>query len=142
MSEPTKILPSLTTPGKPVPRNPARVGKVHLVDDESFIVTLNVESLSELGYDVDGSTSALAVSQLLHRDPGAFDLLVTDLGMSELHGHELIKRLRAICPDLPVVVVTGNMPPEKERIADRYLEKPCTADRLSIAISEAFELRQ
>ncbi len=40
-----------------------------------------------------------------------FDLLLTDLRMPRLDGRELIQRLRAARPDLPVVVMTGYAPP-------------------------------
>ena len=41
----------------------------------------------------------------------AFDVLVTDLAMPRVTGWELIPRLRARRADLPVVVMTGYLPP-------------------------------
>ena len=121
--------------------SPARTTKVQVVDDEVFIVKLVSKVLRDLGYEVMGSTSPLEVVTLLRADPGAFDLLVTDLDMPELHGHELIGQVRLLRPALPIVVLTGNMPTESEQIADRYLNKPCTNRSLSRALHEALQLR-
>lgn len=38
------------------------------------------------------------------------DVLVTDLNMPDINGQELIHRLRAKRPNLPVVVLTGRPP--------------------------------
>jgi CheY-like chemotaxis protein len=45
-----------------------------------------------------------------------FDVLVTDLAMPRLSGLQLISLLRAERPGLPVVVMTGWLPPEKAKL--------------------------
>ena len=115
------------------------VVKVHAVDDEELIVKVTSRLLGQSGYQVTHSTNPLEVCDLLSHDPEAFDVLVTDLDMPELHGHELIKRLLAIRPDLATVVLTGNLPRTDLQIADWYLLKPCTAESLTVAIAKSLE---
>jgi CheY-like chemotaxis protein len=67
------------------------------------------EILLELGHEVILAPDGLAALDLAEHH--AFDLLVTDLAMPRMPGWELIPRLRATRPRLPVVVMTGFLPP-------------------------------
>ena len=116
-----------------------RVVKVHVVDDEELIVKVTSRFLRQSGYHATHSTNPLEVCDLLRRDPDAFHVLVTDLDMPELHGHELIKRLLAIRPELVTIVLTGTMPTTGLQVADWYLLKPCTPESLTVAIAKSLE---
>jgi DNA-binding response OmpR family regulator len=41
---------------------------------------------------------------------GSYDLLITDHDMPRLSGLDLLRRLRAVKFDLPVILISGNMP--------------------------------
>ena len=58
------------------------------------------------------SASPSAALGILTERACGFDLLLTDLKMPRLDGKELIAKLRASRPDLPVVVMTGFPPPD------------------------------
>jgi CheY-like chemotaxis protein len=68
------------------------------------------EGLVEAGFEVLAANDGQAALDLAATGAG-FDLLLTDLKMPRLDGKELIARLRAKRPDLPVVVMTG-FPPQ------------------------------
>jgi len=73
-------------------------------DDESFRVAL-VESLSSLGYETSGYTSA---EDYLHGiADGAFDCVVSDIHMAGMSGLDLMKRLAAQGLTTPVVLITA-----------------------------------
>jgi FixJ family two-component response regulator len=73
-------------------------------DDESFRVAL-VESLSSLGYGVDGYASA---EEYIHRAGGKlFDCVVTDIHMPGMSGLDLMKRLTAEGATTPVILITA-----------------------------------
>ena len=78
-------------------------------DDESMRVYLT-RALERVGYAVTAVDRGTAAVPLLESEP--FDLLLTDLRMPRMDGRELIARLRAERPDLPVVVMTGFPPPD------------------------------
>ena len=61
-------------------------------------------------------------------------ILITDYSMPEVDGLELTRRVRALYPTIPVLMVSGSMPP-MERKADEagrfaFLTKPFHFDEL------------
>ncbi len=82
-------------------------GNILLVDDEEQVVQVTGEILQSLGYTVVGKTSPKEAIELFARDPGKFDLLITDLTMAELTGLELSEKVKACRPDIPIVLITG-----------------------------------
>lgn len=87
---------------------------VLLAEDEALAAMVVGDALAEMGHAVvhaaDGET-ALGLAGAL-----PFDVLVTDLAMPRMSGLELIPRLRAERPDLPVVMMTGWLPPDGARL--------------------------
>ncbi|MEN0075393.1 MAG: response regulator, partial [Paracraurococcus sp.] len=77
--------------------------RVLLAEDEPLAALVVSEALAEMGHDVlyaEDGAAALDIAATC-----SFDLLVTDLSMPRLSGLELIPRLRAEQPDLPVLVL-------------------------------------
>jgi CheY-like chemotaxis protein len=81
------------------------VKRILLVDDDSSVLKLLATALSDydLTFARDGSEAWVTAM----RD-GKPDLLITDYMMPSLFGDELIARLRALWPDLKVLVLTGH----------------------------------
>ena len=89
------------------PRPIAGSGRILFVDDEPTITEIGRRMLGPLGYAVTALTSSIEALALVTADPGAFDLLITDLDMPKLSGMELIARVRVLRPDLPIILCTG-----------------------------------
>src|SRR5215212_7555335 len=93
-------------------RKGRRMGVRVLVAEDEALIALSLADLLEAeGYEValapDGA-DALDAARCLG---SALDVLVTDLNMPRMGGEDLIRALRAERPGLPVVVVTGSVPP-------------------------------
>lgn len=88
----------------PLPRGGERI---LVVDDEEKIVEMFIGLLEHLGYTVEGRTDSRQALELVRRDPRAFDLVISDQTMPGLTGVELVRALREIRPELPVIVCTG-----------------------------------
>jgi CheY-like chemotaxis protein len=84
--------------------------RVLMAEDERMAAEVIEEGLVEAGFEVLAANDGQAALDLAATGAG-FDLLLTDLKMPRLDGKELIARLRAKRPDLPVVVMTG-FPPQ------------------------------
>lgn len=82
-------------------------GRILFVDDEAMLCELAGEMLRNLGYAPCTFTDPMEAFQVFKRDPWAFDLVVTDMTMPSLTGDRLVEHLRALRPDLPVVLCTG-----------------------------------
>jgi DNA-binding response OmpR family regulator len=81
--------------------------RVLLVEDDSLIAALAVDSLNELGFDVAEAGSAKAALEIAHKEIASFELAIVDLGLPDRAGDELVDDLRALRSDLPVIVATG-----------------------------------
>jgi len=83
---------------------PAR--RVLLADDDPALRMLLGQIIQSFGFDViyaENGSKALAL-YLQHRN---IDLLVTDICMPEMDGDELIRAIRQMDKELPVIAITG-----------------------------------
>mgnify|MGYP002780341056 len=83
--------------------------RILVAEDEPLAAMVVEEILLELGHEVTLAADGAAALELAGHV--AFDVLVTDLAMPRMAGWELIPRLRAGRPYLPVVVMTGYLAP-------------------------------
>lgn len=92
---------------RPLDRLPGGSEHILLVDDEPMLVEVLQGMLRLLGYRVTATTSSLNALRFLESDPSAFDLVITDMTMPEMTGDRLTAKMRAIRPELPVIICTG-----------------------------------
>jgi len=78
-----------------------------LVDDEKELTEVMVRHLKSLGYRIDAFSSSDEAYEHFQRDPGQYDILLTDQVMPEMTGIDLIRKIREIVPKQPVVLMTG-----------------------------------
>lgn len=78
---------------------------VLVVDDEPQLLRAVVLNLNTRGYDVTtATTGAAAVAEATRQAP---DLLILDLGLPDMDGLEVIRRIQPLQPDLPIVVLSA-----------------------------------
>ncbi|MCJ8498979.1 hybrid sensor histidine kinase/response regulator [Desulfatitalea alkaliphila] len=80
---------------------------VLVVDDEPAVLNAIGQTLQRLGYTVTRHTVPLAALDQFRARPEAFDLLITDMSMPQMNGHQLAREILRIRPDLPVILCTG-----------------------------------
>lgn len=99
---------SARTQNDTLPVRPRGTGQwVLLVDDEKSLIHIGREFLENLGYRVESTTSSLEALTMIECQPQRFAVLITDQTMPELTGQELAVKARSVCPELPVIVCTG-----------------------------------
>jgi len=125
-----------------LPGAPKGHGRVLLVDDEPSLARMAESMLVRLGYTVSAHTTTSAALAEFAATPGAFDLVVSDQTMPHMTGLELAARLRAMRPDVPIVLMTG-FSQQLDRARARadgiasVVMKPYTLAKLAQAASEA-----
>jgi two-component system cell cycle sensor histidine kinase/response regulator CckA len=72
---------------------------------------------------------------------GTFDLMITDVGMPQMNGTELIERVRARLPNLPVIAMSGYLEntlslPSSAEAPVRFIEKPFAMDSMIAAVRD------
>ena len=68
---------------------------------------MSARALRGKGYRVTEVRTGLAALAILEGEDERFDLLVTDVVMPELDGPALIQQARQVCPEIPVICVSG-----------------------------------
>ncbi len=72
------------------------------------------------------------------------DIVLLDLELQDMDGWELIKRIKELEPDMPVVIVTTKPPcmDDLSRLymVSDYLMRPVTIDSLHMAVKDALEI--
>ena len=116
---------------------------VLLVDDEDSLRRVVEYTLSEDGYRV--ITAADGSAGLREFQSTSVDLVLTDIRMPDIDGLELLKRLKAMQPDLPVILLTahGTIDSAVEAMklgAFDYLTKPFNRGQLKAAVRKALEV--
>ncbi len=89
---------------------PARP-KILLIDDNRFGLLARQSILQDLGYEVAISESGAAGLERFQActDEAPFDVVVTDYRMPGLRGDEVVRQIRALAPDMPVVILSGHV---------------------------------
>jgi len=117
--------------------------KILLVDDEPRLADVLGVALEELGYGVILAASGPEALRILEHE--AVDLLLTDLRMPEMSGHQLMLEAKAKRPNLPVVIMTAysSVKDAVQVIKDGafdYVGKPFEIDDLEKTLVNALRL--
>ncbi|MBX9932611.1 MAG: response regulator transcription factor [Methylobacterium sp.] len=97
------------------------------IDDEPPIRKLLRMGLTTQGYAVLDAPNGKTALDILARDK--VHLAILDLGLPDMRGHDLLRRIRETHPDLPVIVLSSrdDEPGKVEALdlgADDYITKP------------------
>jgi DNA-binding NtrC family response regulator len=117
--------------------------RLAILDDEQRMVDILGMVLRREGHDVHTFVDPLAVLGALEKEP--FDLLLTDLKMPEMDGVEVLRRARALQPELPVILITAHatIPTAIEAMragAFDYVEKPFDNTELKSLVQRALDV--
>jgi two-component system, cell cycle sensor histidine kinase and response regulator CckA len=123
-----------TTPMGAADGAPPRGGAtVLVVEDDETVRRMTVRALGEAGYGTLEAGDGQDALDLVRERPDPPDLVVTDLGMPRMDGHELARRLRADHPKLPVLLISGHVHPDPAPAGDGHwplLRKPFPPEEL------------
>ncbi len=110
-----------------------------LVEDNQLVLESTADILRSLGYRVSGHTPPLKALEEFRASPGVYSLLLTDESMPVLRGTELAEKIRAIRPDLPVLICTGYADAPVETSMHKWLQKPVGREVLGREIAGMLE---
>lgn len=116
--------------------------RILIVEDDPSILTLSETALKNTGYTVKTAMTAEAAEQLFTAEKGNFDLLFSDIILSDKNGVDLAKSLLEKKPDLQILLCSGysgdhlqQMDINKKNIF--FLEKPFSIVNLLKVIQQA-----
>ncbi len=117
--------------------------RVLVVDDEERMASVMAVALGRAGYECETCTSGEAA--LAAVEARGADVVVTDWRMPGTDGMELLRRLHATRPKLPVILVTahGSVPSAVAAMREGafdYITKPFDNDELRALVGRALDL--
>jgi DNA-binding NtrC family response regulator len=115
-------------------------GKILIVDDDRNLLEVLKVRVESAGYDV--TTAAKEEDALEAAEGEVFDLSIVDLHLQRRNGISLMKDLRALLPNMPVIILTAQATTESAAQAMRqgacgYLAKPFNSGDLFSHIEQA-----
>jgi len=145
------LLPCSARPPEPPPAPPQPApapaegptpdtATVLLAEDDRAVRSLLHRMLTGAGYRVLPAVSGDEALALLAAEPAGVALLVTDVGMPGMSGHELAERVRASHPGTPALLISGHLAeatPGSEERREVFLAKPFDRATLLAAVRAA-----
>ena len=117
--------------------------RIAVLDDEHRMAEVLAMVLRRDGHEVETFNEASLCLAAL--ETARFDLLMTDLKMPEMDGVEVLRRAKALLPDLPVILVTAHATVKTAISAMRegafdYVQKPFANEACRALVSRALEV--
>jgi len=114
--------------------------KVLIIDDDHSIRNMLSIVLKNEGYEVIAVESAIVALKKLKKE--TVDLIISDIKMPEISGIELLRKVKSIDQEIPVIMITGfastNDAVEAMKLgAEDYIIKPFNLDELKIIINKS-----
>ena len=116
---------------------------IFVVDDDASLCKVVVHQLSQEGYSVSHETDPLAARAKISRDRPT--IVISDLRMPGLSGHDILAHCRAESPETAVIVMTGYPTVDDAVEAMRvgafdFLQKPVDRPQLLRVLDKACEM--
>lgn len=117
---------------------PERMPRILVVEDDAALREALIDTLELAGQSVLSAADGESALAVLGREP--VDLVLSDVQMPGIDGHELLRRVKAVRPGIPFILMTayGQIERAVEAMHDGaadYLPKPFEPDRLLAVVA-------
>ncbi|NJL08227.1 MAG: response regulator [Methylacidiphilales bacterium] len=116
------------------------MARILIAEDDSEVRALVVRALAAQGHEITAAEDGGAALDILSREDGGFDLLLSDIQMPVMDGIALALAAARDFPSLPILLMTGYAD-QRERahgldaIVREVLSKPFTLPELRAAVA-------
>ena len=116
-------------------------GRVLLVEDEDVVRSFAARALKRQGYEVLEASTGVEALEVMDKNAGRIDIVVSDVIMPEMDGPTLLKELRKTNPGLKIIFVSGYPHEAFETSLDKdeefaFLAKPFSLPQLAAKVKE------
>jgi CheY-like chemotaxis protein len=123
---------------------PATGAGILVVEDDPRVSRATVGALEELGYRPIACAGGREALEILERENGGIELIITDIMMPEMTGPELVREASRLYPWIAILFVTGYVGEAgdaEELSGYDILRKPFTVSALADAVAAALSHR-
>lgn len=118
------------------------MARILIAEDEPSVRALVARALIQDGNDVMATADGMETLDVLQREGGRFDLLLTDIKMPAMDGLELALASARDFPALPIVLMTGYADQRErasglEALIRDVIAKPFTLAELRLSVAAA-----
>ncbi len=118
------------------------MSKIFVIEDDPELREVMATILRVEGYEYETFGEGKSAIKRFSESPA--DLVITDLKLPELNGIEILKELKGIEPNIPVIMITayGTTESAVEALksgAYDYIQKPFDVEELKLTIKKALE---
>jgi len=109
--------------------------RILLVDDEEGIQLLYREEFEEEGFEVIAAYNGEEALEKFSREPP--DLVILDINMPGMNGIEVLRRMKEINPNLPVILSSAYQEYKQDFgswASEEYIVKSANMDELKSAV--------
>lgn len=78
-----------------------------MIDDEALVRNYVRRALISRGWEISEADNGAAALALIGQKD--FDAVICDLKMPDMRGEEVIKRIRALLPEMKIIAITGSV---------------------------------
>lgn len=108
---------------------PAQPARLLVIDDDEDVLAVTEVMLQQCGYEIAGYMNGEEAIVDFAKDPEGYTAAVVDLTMPVMDGVAVVRALRAIRPQLPVLFISGYSKQQAAELAaedehTRFLRKP------------------
>jgi len=119
--------------------------RILLIEDHKITLDVLAENLVNLGYYVQKVESGMAGIKIFKG--GNYDIVITDVGLCDISGWTVSKKIKEISSHVPVVFITGwgnqlSSSQLKECGVDYVLTKPFKIEEISAIIKKAIDSKK
>ena len=119
--------------------------QILIVDDEEMVSNVIVRKLTREGYACLTARNGREALNLFYKN--SFSLIISDIKMPEMDGIELLKKVKALDPNMMVIMVTAfpdlDLAVEAMRLgASDFISKPITLDLMALSVRNALEKKR
>lgn len=122
------------------------MARILIAEDEDALRSLVARALAQDGHDVSQAADGAEALDLLNREEGRFDLLLTDIRMPLMDGIALALSAARDYPELVILLMTAYADQRErayglETLIHDVINKPFTLSEIKVAVTEALAAR-
>lgn len=122
--------------------------KLLIIEDDAELIELLHNYFGPRGYEISGFTDPMIPLDLLEKQncANSYEVALVDLNLPKMSGLDFIKKMKVICPDMPILLMTSDNSIETameavEAGAYDYVVKPLHFPQLNLSLQRAVRLK-